>query len=94
MFLHSGSQSPVHPRLLFSLRMRSPCSLSRSAVYHLNFSPKNSGLVVFVLYPCGGGAPVGCGSARRLFLAPHSHELHVYSAPWSFLSISQGGGVY
>ena len=34
-------------------------------MYHLNFSPKNSGLVVFVLHPCGGGAPVGRGSARR-----------------------------
>ena len=66
---HSGSLLST-PRLLFSLRMRSPCSLSRSAVYHLNFSPKSSGLVVFVLYPCGGGAPIGCGSARRLFLAP------------------------
>ena len=58
-------------------------------MYHLNFSPNNSGLVVFVLYSYGGGAPVGCGSARQLFLAPHSHELHVYSAPWSFLSSSR-----
>ena len=66
MFLHSGSLlSP--PRLLFSLKMRSPCSLSRFVVYHLYFSPNENGLVVIVLYPCVGGAPVGCGSARRLF---------------------------
>ena len=62
MFLHWGSL--IHPRLLFSLRMRSPCRLRRFVVYHLNFSPKSTGLVVFVLYFCGGGAPVGCGFAR------------------------------
>ena len=39
-------------------------------MYHLNFSPRNSGLVVFVLYPYGGGVPVGYGSAYLLFLAP------------------------
>ena len=46
-------------------------------MYHLNFSPKSIGLVIFVLYLYGGGAPIGCGSARPLFRAPRGHELHV-----------------
>ena len=47
----------------------------------LNFSPKVSGVVVFVLYPYGGGTPLGCGSACQLFLVPHSHELHMCFNP-------------
>ena len=74
--------------LLFSLKIWSPCSFSRFAMFLPNFSPKVSGLVVFVLYPCGGGTPIGYGSACQLFLVPHGYELHVCSDPWSPLSSS------
>ena len=57
-------------------------------MYLLNFSPKASGLLMSVLYPRGGGAPIGRGCTYRLFLVPHSHELHVCFVPWSPLSSS------
>ena len=72
-----------------------------SCLYLLNFSSKVSGLVLFVLHPCGGGTPIGCGSAFQLFLVSHSHELHMCSGSWSLPSFSLlccwaccGGGLF
>ena len=65
------------------------CDKSQQVVvYLLNFSPKVTGLVMFVLHPRGVGTPIGCGSTYVLFPVPHGHELHVCSDPWSLLSSS------